>query len=124
MYFRVELTHRIGVRIQPDHRRREDWLFGRLGLAQVGKSQRKVRALELIAPRVNGSVPYACLYKPEFLSISSRSISFSGLERTSVHDQTAWVQQCWLCVYSSDTEYMHWIRSLSEVPEWAVLLDR
>jgi hypothetical protein len=122
VYFRVELTHRCGVLIGEDRRRREDWLWGRVGLANIGRGDRKVRALELHPPRTNGYAPYARLYKPEFVAITGRSFTFSGLERASIGGQVAWVQQCWACVYTDDIEYMRWIRSLDKVPTWAVLL--
>jgi hypothetical protein len=122
VYFRVELTHRCGVLIPESRRRREDWLWGRIGLAHLGPAARKVRALELNAPRTNGHAPYARLYKPEFLAIAGHSFTFGGLERASIGGQTAWVQQCWACVYADDTQHMRWIRSLAQVPAWAVLL--
>lgn len=122
MYFRVELTHRCGVLIPENRRRREDWLFGRVSLAHVGPGERKVRALELHAPRTNGRAPYAWLYKPEFIGITGRSITFSGLERASLGGQTAWVQQCWACVYADDAAFMAWVRALDAIPQWAVLL--
>ena len=109
--------------IAEDGRRREDWLFGRVGLANVGAGERKVRALELDPPRVNHQAPYARLYKPEFVAITGRSFTFSGLERASIGGQTAWVQQCWACVYADDGDYMRWVRSLDRIPPWAVLLD-
>jgi hypothetical protein len=120
VYFRVELTHRCGVPIPEERRRREDWLWGRVGLANVGPVHRKVRALELHPPRANGHVPYARLYKPEFVAITGRSFTFSGLERARIGGQTAWVAQCWACAYADDSQYMHWIRSLDKPPSWAV----
>jgi hypothetical protein len=122
VYFRVELTHRCGVHIAEDRRRREDWLWGRVALANLGPANRKVRALELHAPRTVSHEPYARLYKPEFVAITGHSFTFSGLERATVAGQTAWVAQCWACVYADDTHYMRWIRSLDKVPAWAVLL--
>ncbi len=122
MYYRVELTHRCGVPIAQDRRRREDWLWGRMALAHVGPANRTVRALELHPPRTNGPKPYARLYKPEFVEITGRSFTFSGLERVIIDGQTAWVAQGWACVYADDSQYMRWIRSLDRVPAWAVLL--
>lgn len=122
MYFRVELTHRCGVLIPDGRRRREDWLFGRVGLSNVGPSERKVRALVLHPPRVNHHAPYAWLYKPEFIAITGRSLTFSGLERVRIGGQTAWVQQCWECVYADDLTFTRWVQSLDKIPEWAVLL--
>lgn len=122
MYFRVELTNRCGVLIPESRRRREDWLWGRVSLANLGPAERKVRALQLHAPRTNGHAPYALLYKPEFVAIAGHSFTFSGLERARIGGQTAWVQQCWACAYADDTAYMRWIRSLHQVPPWAVLL--
>ncbi len=122
MYFRVELTHRCGVLVPETRRRREDWLWGRVGLASAGPLDRKVRVLELHPPRSNGHAPYARLYKPEFVAISGRSFTFAGLERATIDGQTAWVQQCWACVYADDAAFMRWIRSLDKAPEWAVLL--
>ena len=123
MYFRVELTHRSGVLIPQDRRRREDWLFGRVGLSSHGKEPRTVRALELHPPRANGHVPYAWLYKPEFIAITGRSFTFSGLERARINGQTAWVQQCWHCMYADDAQFEHWVRSLDKVPDWVVLVS-
>jgi hypothetical protein len=81
-----------------------------------------VRALELTPPRVSYKAPIAWLYKPEFLSLSGRSITFSGLERAIIDGKTAWVQQCWACVYADDGEFTRWAKSLSQVPAWAALL--
>jgi hypothetical protein len=120
VYFRVELTHRCGVPVAQDRRRREDWLWGRVDLANVGPMHRTVRALELHPPRTNGQMPYARLYKPEFAAITARSFTFNGLERARIDGLTAWVAQGWCCVYADDTQYMHWISSLERVPAWAV----
>lgn len=122
MYFRVELTHHCGVLIAPAQLRREDWLFGRVAVTQVGQQHRMVKALELHPPRVSRNAPMAWLYKPEFLTLSGRSITFSGLEKASIHGNTAWVQQCWACVYADDGDFMRWARSLPQLPSWAVLL--
>ena len=108
--------------IPQQRRRREDWLFGRVGLSNHGQGNRSVRALELHPPRVNGHAPYAWLYKPEFIAISGRSFTFSGLERATVNGQAAWVQQCWHCAYADDLQFERWVRSLEKVPEWVVLV--
>lgn len=110
--------------IPEDRRRREDWLFGRVGLSNHGKQQRSVRALELHPPRANGHAPYAWLYKPEFIAITGSSFTFCGLERASINGQTAWVQQCWRCVYTDDGQFEKWVRSLDKVPDWVVLVSR
>ena len=93
-----------------------------MALASVGPAHRKIRALELHPPRTEGHTPYARLYKPEFVAITGRSFTFSGLERATIGGQTAWVAQGWACAYADDTQYMRWIRSLDKIPAWAVLL--
>ena len=93
-----------------------------MALASLGPAQPKVRALELHPPRSYGHAPYARLYKPDFVAITGRSFTFSGLERATIGGQTAWVAQCWACVYADNTQYRRWIRSRDRVPPWAVLL--
>ena len=122
MYFQIELTHRSGVPIPENKRRREDLLFGRVGLANHGKFNRSVRVLELHPPRTNGHAAYAWLYKPEFIALTGRSFTFAGLERARINGQSIWVQQCWHCVYTDDTQFERWVRSLEKVPDWVVLV--
>lgn len=122
MYFQIELTHRRGALIPEARRQREDLLFGRVGLANHARLHRSVKVLELHPPRTNGHAPYAWLYKPEFTALTGRSFTFCGLERARIDGHTIWVQQCWHCVYTDDTQFERWVRSLEKVPSWVVLI--
>ena len=69
MYFQIELTHRCGVLIPEGSRKREDWLFGRVGLANPASSTAASRCWSCIR-RARTARPYAWVFKPEFIALT------------------------------------------------------